>query len=182
MRRRFFPSRPTQQIPGRTIELEGVLRPEIVQAEPEAPATTAPTPGALQVVWSAATNAAGWGGARKGTNPAEGEWANLHEWRPGSDPITPIALYRFYQTMVLVATVHGVAPGAEIVWALESDSPAVTVQLDPDLGEPVLSGTSCVLLVDDPWDYESVFVATLTATVDGVEAGSVTVHWAMMAS
>lgn len=179
MRRRFFPSRPTQQIPGRTIELEGVLRPEIVQTEPEA---SAPPAGGLQVVWSAATNAAGWGGARKGTNPDEGEWANLHEWRPGSDPITPIALYRFYQTMVLVATVHGVAPGAEILWSLESDSSAVTVQTDPDLGESVLSGTSCVLLFDDPWDYESLFVATLTATVDGVVAGSVTVHWKMMAS
>lgn len=179
MRRRFFASQPTQQIPGRTIALEGVLRPEIVPTEAEA---SAPPAGALQVVWSAATNAAGWGGARKGSDPAEGEWANLHEWRPGDAPITPIAIYRFYQTMVLVATVHGVAPGAEIVWSLESDSSAVMVQTDPDLGEPVLSGVSCVLLFDDPWDYESVFVATLTATVDDVNAGSVTVHWAVMAS
>lgn len=147
-----------------------------------APADAVPPTGVLQVVWSAATNAASWGGARKGTDPADGEWANLHEWRPGSTPITPIAIYRFSQTMVLVATVFGVAPGASIVWSLESDTSAVTVQLDPDLGEPVLSGTSCVLLVDDPWDYESVFVATLTATVDGVNAGSVTVHWAMLAS
>jgi hypothetical protein len=179
MRRRFFPSQLTQQIPGRTIALEGVLRPAIAPTEPEA---SAPPAGALQVVWSAATNSEIWSAARKGTNPAEGEWANLHEWRPGDTPITPIAIYRFYQTMVLVATVHGAAPGAEIVWALESDSSAVAVQPDPDLGEPVLSGTSCVLLFDDPWDYETVFVATLTATVDGVEAGSVTVHWAMMAS
>lgn len=145
-------------------------------------AQSPPTAGALQVVWSAATNAAGWGGARKGTNPAEGEWADLHKWRPGSDPITPIAIYRIFQTMVLVATVHGVAPGAEILWSLESDSSAVTVQLDPDLGEPVLSGVSCVLLFDDPGDYESVFTATLTATVDGVNAGSVAVHWALMPS
>jgi hypothetical protein len=146
-----------------------------------APATTTPS-GALQVVWSAATNAASWGGARKGSDPADGEWANLHEWRPGDTPITPIALYRFYQTAVLVATVFGVGPEANIVWTLESDSEAVTVQLDPDLSEPVMSGTSCVLHIDDPWDYESVFTATLTATVDGVNAGSVTVHWAMLAS
>jgi hypothetical protein len=155
------------------------IRP-LAAPEPEPEASTPPA-GALQVVWSAATNAA-WGDARKGSDPAEGDWANLHEWRPGDAPITPIAIYRFYQTMVLVATVHGAAPGAEIVWALESDSSAVTVQSDPDLWEPVLSGTSCVLLFDDPWDYETVFTATLTATVDGVEAGSVTVHWAQMAS
>lgn len=158
------------------------LQPVRPLAAPEAPAT-APPAGALQVVWSAATNAAGWGGARKGSDPAEGEWANLHEWRPGSDPITPIALYRFSQSMVLVATVFGVVPGATIVWSLESDSSAVTVQQDPDLWEPVLSGTSCVLLVDDPWDFEgTIFSATLTATVDGVNAGSVTVYWAQMLS
>lgn len=162
---------------GLRIRLQPLQRPA---AEPEGVPAAAQT-GALQVVWSAVITDGP--PPRRGTDPFDWEapLARLHEWHSGDAPITPIAAARgYYVGLWLVATVHGTAPDAEIIWSIDAgeDDWAVEPLEDPDTWDTILSGVSCVIKMIDPMDEEpTTRTVTLSATVDGVSAGSVVVHW-----
>lgn len=164
----------------------------VTNATPATPAVGGP----VQVVWSMAESF-GYDPitqAHRGSVPGAGEFARLHEWRPGAAPITPIALMNDWADMWLVATCHGAPAGATIEWQITTDYPrpddGVQFQTDYALYNPdayeeprpvVASGVSCTLILRylwlDSWEGDGPWSATLTALINGAPAGSVTVYW-----
>lgn len=148
------------------------LQPLQPVAEPEdVPAAAAA--GALQVVWSAAENGYLWAGPWRGEFDDAWIEADLHAWRPGDAPITPISMYLIGDFAVAVATLYGASADAEIAWSLESTSSEVEMR--------GTAGVFCAVVMRVE-EWGTPYRLTLTATVDGVTVGSVELHWVAMES
>lgn len=134
-----------------------------------------PAAGGLQVAWTSAALPYTFYPLNLGTTPGAGDPADLHTWRQGAPAISPVSAVRGWADIFVVATVFNAPAGSTIAWSLDTDSSAAEIMGGVD------NGVACVIQMYDPGDYDT-HSLTLSATVDGVAAGSGTLYWMQEAS